>query len=96
MAKKIGLGFLGIIVIAGLVFIIANRSGHTDASFKLVKVDKGTIVDKALAIGRIEPKNEIAIKSKISGLVKKLYVEIGDSVHVGDRKSTRLNSSHRL
>ncbi|HWO57933.1 MAG TPA: efflux RND transporter periplasmic adaptor subunit [bacterium] len=84
MVKKIGLGVIGIVVVAGLLFIIQNRSGHTDASFKLVKVDRGTIIDKALAIGRIEPDNEIAIKSKISGLVKKLHVEIGDSVDVGD------------
>lgn len=84
MFKKIGLGMLGIIVIAGIIFIIQNRAGHTDASFKLVKVDRGTIIDKALAIGRIEPDNEIAIKSKISGLVKKIYVKIGDSVSVGD------------
>jgi HlyD family secretion protein len=84
MVKKIGLGVVGIIVVAGLIFIIQNRSGHSDASFKLVKVDRGTIIDKALAIGRIEPDNEIAVKSKISGLVKKIYVEIGDSVTVGD------------
>lgn len=84
MFKKIGLGVVGIIVIAGVIFIIQNRSGHTDASFKLVKVDRGTIIDKALAIGRIEPDNEIAIKSKIPGLVKKIYAEIGDSVSVGD------------
>jgi len=84
MFKKIGLGITGVVVIAGLIFIIMNRSGRSDASFKLVKVERGTIIDKALAIGRIEPDNEIAIKSKISGLVKKLYVEIGDSVHMSD------------
>jgi HlyD family secretion protein len=84
MVKKIGLGVVGIIVIAGVIFIVQNRAGRSDASFKLVKVDRGTIIDKALAIGRIEPDNEIAVKSKISGLVKKIYVEIGDSVTVGD------------
>jgi len=84
MVKKIGLGLIGIVFVAGLIFIIQNRAGHTDASFKLVKVDRGTIVDKALAIGRIEPDNEIAIKSKISGLVEKIYIEIGDSVSIGD------------
>jgi HlyD family secretion protein len=84
MFKKIGLGILGIVVVAGLIFIVMNRSGQSDASFKLIKVARGTIIDKALAIGRIEPTTEIAIKSKISGLVKRLHVEIGDSVRVGD------------
>jgi HlyD family secretion protein len=84
MFKKIGIG-LGIVIVAGaLVLMVWKRSGHSDASFKFVTVERGTIVDKALAIGRIEPENEIAIKSKISGLVKRIHVELGDSVKVGD------------
>lgn len=84
MLKKISLGIVILGITAALVFMVFKRSGHTDASFQLVMVERGTIVDKALAIGQIEPENEIAIKSKISGLVKRLYVEIGDSVNVGD------------
>jgi HlyD family secretion protein len=41
------------------------------------------IVEKALAVGAIEPKNEIAVKSKVSGVVGKLYVEVGDYVQAG-------------
>lgn len=84
MLKKISLGIVILGVAAALVFMVFRRSGHTDASFQLVMVERGTIVDKALAIGQIEPENEIAIKSKISGLVKRLYIEIGDSVNAGD------------
>jgi len=84
MLKKIGLVLLGLVVVAALVFMVFKRNGRTDNSFKTVNIERGTIVDKALAIGRIEPDNEIAIKSKISGLVNKLFVEIGDSVHSGD------------
>ena len=40
--------------------------------------------DKALAVGRIEPKHEISVKSKISGIVKKVYAEVGQEVRVGD------------
>jgi len=46
-------------------------------------VQKGNIIDKALAIGKIEPTKEIAVKSKISGTVKRLFVEVGDEVNVG-------------
>ncbi len=49
-----------------------------------VKVGRGTIVDKALAIGRIEPKSQISVKSKISGIVKRVFVEMGDMVREGD------------
>ncbi len=84
MLKKLSLGLVVLAVAAALVFMVFKRSGHSDNSFTFVNVERGTIVDKALAIGQIEPDNEIAIKSKISGLVKKLYVEIGDSIHSGE------------
>jgi HlyD family secretion protein len=48
-----------------------------------VKVTRGTIVDKALAVGTIEPENEISVKSKISGVVSKLFVEEGSFVRTG-------------
>ncbi len=84
MLKKISLAVVGLFVIAALVFMVFKRSGRTDNSYKLVNIERATIVDKALAIGRIEPDNEIAIKSKISGLVNRIYVEIGDSTRSGE------------
>ena len=84
MFKKIALGFVVLAAAAALVFMVFKRSGHSDNTFTFVTVERGTIIDKALAIGQIEPDNEIAIKSKISGLVNRIFVEIGDSVRVGD------------
>lgn len=84
MFKKIMLALLGVVVVVALVFMVFKRNGRTDNTFKFVNVERGTIVDKALAIGKIEPDNEIAIKSKISGLVNKMFVEIGDSVRIKD------------
>ena len=41
------------------------------------------IVDKALAVGTIEPENEISVKSKVSGVVKKIYADAGTYVKAG-------------
>lgn len=49
-----------------------------------VTVEIGTVVNKALAVGTIEPENEIEVKSKISGVVSRLYAEAGDYVQKGD------------
>lgn len=49
-----------------------------------VTAEVGTIVEKALAVGTIEPENEIAVKSKLSGVVSRLYAEAGDYVKKGD------------
>ncbi len=42
------------------------------------------IVRKAVASGSIEPRNEVAIKPRISGVVEKLYVEAGQLVKQGE------------
>jgi HlyD family secretion protein len=84
MVKKIILIIVIIIVIGGAAYLIANKNGNeAENGIKMIPVKKGDIIDKALAIGQIEPENEIAIKSKISGIVKRVHVEVGDKVKVG-------------
>jgi len=73
-----------VIVIAVGAFLVFRSSGDKHNGLKLVDVTRGTIVDKALAVGRLEPRQEIQIKSKISGIVKTLHVEIGKEVKAGD------------
>ncbi len=48
-----------------------------------VKAEIGTVIEKALAVGNIEPENEIEVKSKISGVVSKIFAEPGDYVREG-------------
>lgn len=69
MARKSVLALIAVVVIAAVVLMVLRRTNGSDNGVKLIKVERGTIVDKALAIGRIDPDNEIAIKSKISSLV---------------------------
>ena len=85
MFKKIFIPLLIIVVIAAVIFLKAkNSSNGKDNGIKMIKVQRGDIVENALAIGRIEPKKEIAVKSKISGIVKTVFVEVGDEVEAGD------------
>ncbi len=60
-----------------------GRSGAGD-DLELVTVERGSIVEKAVAIGQIEPRLEFKVKSKISGIVKRCAVEVGDRVESGD------------
>jgi HlyD family secretion protein len=81
-----GLIAAGVIVIAGGVTAVLYSKSNTDKAngFKTIPVSRGSVVEKALAIGAIKPKREIAVKSKISGIVKTSYREIGDVVRPGD------------
>ena len=85
MFKKIFIPLLIIVIIAAVIFLKAkNSSNGKDNGIKMIKVQRGDIVENALAIGRIEPKKEIAVKSKMSGIVKTVFVEVGDNVRTGD------------
>ncbi|UCC80071.1 MAG: efflux RND transporter periplasmic adaptor subunit [Candidatus Zixiibacteriota bacterium] len=77
-----------VIVLAAVIFVIVKSSGNNDPGYKLVEVTRDNIVEKALATGQIEPLQEIQVKSKISGIVKTLHVEIGDDVRAGERLIT--------
>lgn len=64
--------------------MVSNGSAGKDEEYETVAVTRGSIIDKALAVGRIDPEREIAVKSKVAGLVKKIYADIGDQVRIGD------------
>lgn len=85
MFKKIAIIVVVVGAIAAAIYLKTKSSAAAkENGIKMVKVAKGSIIEKALAIGRIEPKKEISVKSKISGIIKKVYVEVGDYVKVGE------------
>jgi HlyD family secretion protein len=82
--KKILLITAVIIVIVIIGYLVFKPTANENGTLKLVEVTRGSIVDKALAVGQLEPRQEIQVKSKISGIVKKLHVEIGDVINAGE------------
>jgi HlyD family secretion protein len=78
-----------ILVVAVILVLVAavslsSNSDEDDNGRATVEVKKMNIVDKALAVGSIEPVVEIDVKSKVSGVVGKLYANVGDFVNAGD------------
>jgi HlyD family secretion protein len=62
-----------------------TRNGKKGAGgFKEVEVTQGSIVEKAVAVGQIQPRQKFSVKSKISGIVKRALVQVGDTVKAGD------------
>lgn len=85
-AMRKGLVGLGVVVLAGGVSaaLYSKSNSGKEKEWKTVPVARGPVVEKALAVGAIRPKREIAVKSKISGIVKTSYRQIGDKVRPGD------------
>ena len=74
-----------IVIVGGVTAALYSKSNSSSTNgLKTVPVARGSVVEKALAIGAIRPKREIAVKSKISGIVKTSFREIGDRVRPGD------------
>lgn len=80
--KKVFFYGMGIILmVIALLFIFSSKNGSGPA-YKLVEVKKGSIAEKALAVGTIEPDKEIKVKSAISGIVSEVFFKIGDTVEI--------------
>ncbi len=75
---------IAIIVIAAIAggAVALQPSKEIDPS-KLASVEKGDIARSVVATGKIQPLVKVEIKSKASGIVKKLYVDYGERVKAG-------------
>lgn len=73
--------FAGLIVVLFLYFVFAP--GKKENPPKQIAVKKGDIVEKALAVGTIEPEKEIKVKSTIPGIVAEVFFKVGDEVQTG-------------
>mgnify|MGYP001355489478 FL=1 len=80
---KIVLGGIGIAVIAGAVSLLQADDRRDEDGAPTVEVTRGEIVDRALAVGTIEPEVQISVKSKVSGVVQRRFAEMGDFVRAG-------------
>jgi HlyD family secretion protein len=71
-----------LLVIVGGVFA-ATRGGTKIDPSKLAKVEKGDLAKSVVATGKVTPITKVEVKSKASGIVKKLLVDYGDRVKKG-------------
>ncbi len=71
------------LVLLVLVITAATRGNTKIDPSKLAKVERGDLAKSVVATGKIEPITKVEIKSKASGIVKKLYVDAGDRVKTG-------------
>ena len=85
--KKRGTLYVTVSLVAIILVVIgvtaAKRGGTKIDPSKLAKVEKGDIAKSVVATGKIEPITKVEIKSKASGIVKKLLVDASMRVKQG-------------
>jgi len=80
----LGVGVTLVVAVAG-VAVARMASGSTIDSNKLARVTKGDVARSVVATGKIQPITKVEVKSKASGIVEKLYVDINTKVHKGQQ-----------
>ncbi len=50
---------------------------------RLVEPKKGNIVRGVIAVGRVEPRTRLELKSKANGIIRKLHVDVADPIKAG-------------
>jgi len=79
---------LGAVIILGIfiytIIFLFNKSKAEPIIYKTKSPIITNIVKKTVATGNVEPRKEVAIKPKVSGIIEKLYVKAGDEVKKGD------------
>ena len=71
----LGAGVLVVLLIAGAGVARLARGSSIDQN-KLAKVTRGDVARSVVATGKIQPITKVEVKSKASGIVEKLYVDI--------------------
>src|SRR5437667_4585400 len=74
---------LGIVLLIAIGVFAATRGGTKIDPSKLAKVEKGDLAKSVVATGKVEPITKVEVKSKASGIVKKLLVQPSDKVKNG-------------
>lgn len=71
------------ILLIVLIAVAATRGGAKIDPSKLAKVERGDLAKSVVATGKIQAITQVEVKSKASGIVKKLLVDYGDQVKQG-------------
>jgi len=81
----IGLVIVAILGLFGYTaYFLYQKSVEPPVVYETDQPFRTDIVKKTIATGSIVPRKEVAIKSQVSGVVEKLYLEEGAQVQIGD------------
>lgn len=72
-----------VLIVAGVAVAVVRGNDPKIPAARLAKVTRGDIAKSVVATGPIQPITKVEVKSKASGIVERLYVDINQMVHKG-------------
>jgi HlyD family secretion protein len=80
----LSLGIAVVVLGAGFGLVRVAKGSSVDPN-KLSKVARGDVAQSVVATGQIQPITKVEVKSKASGIVEQLFVDINDHVTKGQK-----------
>lgn len=83
--KRLVFTFISVValILIVLVAVAATHGGAKIDPSKLARIERGDLAKSVVATGKIQAITQVEVKSKASGIVKKLLVDYGDQVKQG-------------
>jgi HlyD family secretion protein len=78
--KKIVVIMIIVLVAVGAAYVLLSGQKKKGDDLKFVPAKRGDIAERALAVGTLEPEQEIKVKSTISGIVSEVLFKVGDTI----------------
>lgn len=85
---KILLGLLLAALFIGTLVFLYKKGQPAKEAYATETLQRRTLLKKTVANGSIEPRQEIAVKPVVSGIIRELFVEAGQNVKKGDKLAT--------
>ena len=73
-----------VLALGGFALARLAKGSGVDAN-RLAKATRGDVARSVVATGKIQPITKVEVKSKASGIVEKLYVDINNQVKKGQQ-----------
>lgn len=86
--KKVLLSIVGLavlVVFIGTTVFLYKKSQQAPVVYQTTQPFMADIVRKTVATGKIVPRKEIAVKSRVPGVIEEVYVEAGQKIQKGDQ-----------
>ncbi len=74
---------LGVFVVLITVAVVVQKNKKKETEVETATVKRITIVEKISASGMVQPVTEVKLSPDVGGEIIELYIEEGDSVHLG-------------
>lgn len=85
--KKLLKWTFGLLLFAGVIAIFVflfKRQQPAKSSYETLRVERRDLEKRTIVTGRVEPRDEVAVKAQISGIIAELYKQPGETVRAGE------------